>query len=334
MPPFKSIAAIQKRTRPIVLLEGIAASEVDASGLAVPETSDMTDAADVTARRTMADEQHDDEHWQRHFVSFTKRVDDNMLLDELDQPLATVERQSLMRCANLRLQDAAVDVPLMLCHMLMSDHLAHIEERLRALTKTYTSLMKDLGEQEERRMAEILRSMDLVGMTSTGAALNMNVLANLKPSIIIVEEAAELLEPQLLAVLHRSVKHLIMIGDHEQLRPQVSHYDLVRHKKFDVSMFERLATTRCSPARCDMQSRMREMVGLVRSVSSPHVKSHERVSGADHDVPACLQHSMFFWTHQHPEAAARSVLNEAEAQMIMRLIGWLIKEGESPRRSL
>ena len=42
----------------------------------------------------------------------------------------------------------------MLCHMLMSDHLAQIEEKLRALTKTYTRLVKDLGEQEERRMAK------------------------------------------------------------------------------------------------------------------------------------------------------------------------------------
>ena len=72
----------------------------------------------------------------------------------------------------------------------------------------------------------------------------------------------------MLAVLHRSVKHLIMIGDHEQLRPQVSHYDLVRHKKFDVSMFERLVNNKMLSGTLHMQSRMRpEMVGLVSSAA-------------------------------------------------------------------
>ena len=34
---------------------------------------------------------------------------------------------------------------------------------------------------------------------------------------MIVEEAAEILEAQLVAVIPPSVQHLIMIGDHEQL---------------------------------------------------------------------------------------------------------------------
>ena len=106
-PPFKSIAAIQKRTRPMVLLEGIAAAEVDASGLAVPETSDMTDAADVTARRTMADEKHDDEHWQKQLArSRSSEVTRCSAMSSRSRLLPT-QRQSLMRCNNLRLVDAA-----------------------------------------------------------------------------------------------------------------------------------------------------------------------------------------------------------------------------------
>ena len=38
---------------------------------------------------------------------------------------------------------------------------------------------------------------------------------------MIVEEAAEILEGQLVAVIPSSVQHLIMIGDHKQLKPVV-----------------------------------------------------------------------------------------------------------------
>ena len=43
----------------------------------------------------------------------------------------------------------------------------------------------------------------------------------LEPAVVVVEEACEVLEAQLLASLTPSVKHLIMIGDHKQLRPKV-----------------------------------------------------------------------------------------------------------------
>jgi superfamily I DNA and/or RNA helicase len=46
----------------------------------------------------------------------------------------------------------------------------------------------------------------------------------LSPSIIIVEEAAEVLEAHVIATLTRHTQHLILIGDHQQLRPQASVY--------------------------------------------------------------------------------------------------------------
>ena len=40
---------------------------------------------------------------------------------------------------------------------------------------------------------------------------------------MIVEEAAEVLEADLLAAIPLTVEHLIMIGDQKQLKPQVHH---------------------------------------------------------------------------------------------------------------
>ena len=56
----------------------------------------------------------------------------------------------------------------------------------------------------------------------------LDVLKKLRPSIIFVEEASEILEPQLLAVLEPTIQHLIMIGDQYQLSPCVACYELER----------------------------------------------------------------------------------------------------------
>jgi hypothetical protein len=58
--------------------------------------------------------------------------------------------------------------------------------------------------------------------------MNQDVLAAVSPSIILVEECGEILEPQLMAVLSPSVEHLILVGDHKQLRPSVNSYELVK----------------------------------------------------------------------------------------------------------
>ncbi len=43
---------------------------------------------------------------------------------------------------------------------------------------------------------------------------------------MVVEEAAEVLEAHVLACLSTNVQHLILVGDHEQLRPKPNLYEL------------------------------------------------------------------------------------------------------------
>lgn len=52
------------------------------------------------------------------------------------------------------------------------------------------------------------------------------MLKSLSPAVLFVEEAAEMLEPQVLAVLNPDLQHLILIGDHHQRRSSVESYDL------------------------------------------------------------------------------------------------------------
>lgn len=55
-------------------------------------------------------------------------------------------------------------------------------------------------------------------MTTTGAAKYRSVLQEVKPPVVIVEEAAEVLEAHTITTLSQACKHLILIGDHQQVR--------------------------------------------------------------------------------------------------------------------
>lgn len=81
-------------------------------------------------------------------------------------------------------------------------------------------------------------------MTTSGGASHSALLTSLRPQIILCEEAGEVLESHLLASLTSGTQHLILIGDHLQLRPKVEEYRLSVEAnggyKLDVSLFERL----------------------------------------------------------------------------------------------
>lgn len=57
---------------------------------------------------------------------------------------------------------------------------------------------------------------------------------------MIIEEAAEVLEAHIVTSMPLSTEHLILIGDHQQLKPSPTVYKLAIEHKLDVSMFERL----------------------------------------------------------------------------------------------
>jgi len=101
-------------------------------------------------------------------------------------------------------------------------------------------LMESRKSIEEEKKLAVLREKKIVGMTITGAAINSSLIQKLGPKIILVEEAAEILEPCLISAISRSTEHLILIGDHKQLRPSVDTYNLKINCNFDVSMMERL----------------------------------------------------------------------------------------------
>ncbi len=64
----------------------------------------------------------------------------------------------------------------------------------------------------------------IIGMTTTSAAKNRELIEALRLDTIVVEEAAEVLEAHIITSLTDSVERLVLVGDHHQLRPTINVY--------------------------------------------------------------------------------------------------------------
>ncbi len=92
-----------------------------------------------------------------------------------------------------------------------------------AFSKSFLSLMKSaehtasiLSQMKKVSQLRACKNAPVVGMTSTFAALNRHLLQRLSARVVIVEEAGELLECQLMACLSSSrLEHVVMIGKNQ-----------------------------------------------------------------------------------------------------------------------
>ena len=212
---------------------------------------------------------------------------------------------------------------------LLQESFAEKERHFEFLLAEYEEAVTGKKEIEDSFKIDILKQMNVVGMTITGASIHNQILSALKPSVVIVEEAGEVLEPQILPVLGDWVKHLILIGDHKQLRPSVESYTLVKQYHFDISMMERMINNNIDYKSLQMQNRMREEFADLLLDIYPNLKSN--TSRVKNNIsPSCVAKSMYFWTHSNPEIAERSYKNEAEAQRAIKLALFFIQQEYKP----
>lgn len=87
--------------------------------------------------------------------------------------------------------------------------------------------------------------------------MHQATLKTLQPQIVIVEEAAEILEAHLIISLTTKCEHLILIGDHKQLRPNPAVYELAKKYNLEISLFERLIINGYPYKSLKQQHRMR-----------------------------------------------------------------------------
>eukprot|EP01061_Rhynchopus_euleeides_P023069 TRINITY_DN3758_c0_g1_i3.p1 TRINITY_DN3758_c0_g1~~TRINITY_DN3758_c0_g1_i3.p1 ORF type:complete len:1450 (+),score=649.83 TRINITY_DN3758_c0_g1_i3:169-4518(+) len=184
----------------------------------------------------------------------------------------------------------------------------------------------DNASYDEARL-RALKEADIIGLTTTGAAMNQGILRSVKPSVLMVEEAAEILEGQILSCFVDSIKQIILIGDHKQLRPQTDDRDYAERNHYNVSLFQRLIETCKVPyAHLTEQRRMcTKVCDIVRPIYSQlsdfeSLKTRTMDWGVD-SVPRIpgLANEVMFWEHNHPEQESEiglSVMNKREVDMV------------------
>ena len=186
-----------------------------------------------------------------------------------------------------------------------------------------------------------LRKFKVIGMTTTGAAKNCGIIEQIGVKFLVCEEASEILESHLLALLHQDLQHVICIGDHLQLRPHVLEYELSMESRegaryaLDMSLFERLQQTesRFPCFALETQRRMRpEISRLVRSTVYPYLQDSPTV--LDRPRVLGMEHNTFLFTHDHPEGnrftGEKSYSNVFEAKMVVHLTKYLLQQGYLP----
>jgi len=165
---------------------------------------------------------------------------------------------------------------------------------------------------------------------------------------MICEEAGEVLESHIVTSLSPGTQQLILIGDHQQLRPKLSEYTLSidsgHHHNLDLSLFERLVLKyrqegSSTLITLDTQRRMRPVIAdLLRFTLYPKLRD----AGCVFDYPPVrgFSKNLHFFSHSNHEntdtgeqsVSTNSFKNTFEAKMIVELVRYLVKQGYKPNQ--
>ncbi|NWH86348.1 ZNFX1 protein, partial [Aegithalos caudatus] len=209
-----------------------------------------------------------------------------------------------------------------------------IREDILDLEQQYQAAAEKLEEQRLEQDLCILNNARIVGMTTTGAAKYRRILQYIEPRIVIVEEAAEVLEAHTITTLSKNCQHLILIGDHQQLQPSANVYDLAKNFNLEVSLFERLIKVDFPFVCLKYQHRMRpEIAQLI----SPHIyqKLENHPSVLKYENLKGVSTNVFFVEHEVPEEEiqeGKSHQNPHEAHFVVELCKYFLCQGYEPSK--
>ncbi|MCJ1307438.1 hypothetical protein MMC25_001084 [Agyrium rufum] len=219
-------------------------------------------------------------------------------------------------------------------------------DSMTEMHRRHQELLRSSNTHWDSKKSLMLSTKEVVGLTTTGFAQHYDLLRTLQPRIILMEEAAEVLEAHTLLTLgFTSIEHHLSIGDPLQLRPQneesVLSTDNAIGKKYrlDESLFERLMkpTSSSYPAvpvsQLNIQRRMHpDVADISRATLYDYLVDHE--STRSHPEVAGMSDRMYWFDHCVPEdppcpgtALAGSSSNEFEVDMTVALVKYLSSTG-------
>lgn len=216
-------------------------------------------------------------------------------------------------------------------------YLMHLAKKLDQYRRTCDILMEGLEEVNRVSHEKVLRTADIVGCTTSGAAKHSSLLRSLGAPILLCEEAGEIPEGHLISSISTATQHLILIGDHLQLRPRVSQNFLKQESgkchDLNVSMFERLAFSKQVPVfKMRTQRRMHPKISEIPRRTLYNDLEDGEIVQQYSEQPRGFGTPLYFLDHNAPEdvwtfSSDTSKSNEFEANLICALVIYAVQQG-------
>lgn len=220
-----------------------------------------------------------------------------------------------------------------------------MEERIAEVTRLGSELsekQKSIETLRNRPKRALIEEKKVIGCTTTAAAKYPELIAAANPDMVLIEEAGECLEANCLTALAPSVRQLVLIGDHKQLRPKINNYQLSVEagSGYDLnrSLFERLILQGHPYSQLTQQHRMHpDISALARALTYPDLRDGPRT--ASRDKPLGIRGRVVFVNHEKPEenfaaladrrddGTTMSKQNRFEAEMVLKLVKYLGQQG-------
>lgn len=204
------------------------------------------------------------------------------------------------------------------------------QPRFAQLLEEHALLCKRFRELRSQRDANVIQrsEVDVVGCTTTGLTKYRGLFCNISPKSLLIEEAAETIEANIVSALYPSLRQLILIGDHQQLAPNCD-VQWLRQPPYNltVSLFQRMVNLGMPFTMLKQQRRMTPELRMVLSPFYPDLVDDPNVRGDD--VPGMGGINSFFYDHCWPEenSAEHSKFNNQEAQMVVNFYAYIANNG-------
>ncbi|KAL4433368.1 hypothetical protein ABPG74_017472 [Tetrahymena malaccensis] len=196
--------------------------------------------------------------------------------------------------------------------------------------KEYQKQIDMLIQEEMLNDVKIMKQKKIVAMTLGGICKYSEYLKHLKYDILLIEEAAEVLENLSVPLLQPFLKQMILIGDHQQLKPNANSYLMEKEYNMNISLFQRLIANNLEYACLNVQMRMApEFSDYVRLIYNKPNQYQDSIVVQQYDRKFHgFPSNMMFFMHSYEEMNLNYTTtkkNEKEAVLSVDLADYIVK---------